>query len=41
MKKIYNYIMLFAMAFAVASCAEDDIIENNNSGKPGDEVQLG
>lgn len=29
------------MAFAVASCAEDEIIENNNSGKPGDEVQFG
>lgn len=33
--------MLFVMAFAVASCAEDEIIENNNSGRPGGDVQFG
>ena len=41
MKNIHKYIMLFVMAFAVASCAEDEIIENNNSGKPGGDVQFG
>lgn len=41
MEKIHNYIILLVMAFAVASCAEDEIIENNNSGKPGGDVQFG
>ena len=33
--------MLFIVAFAVASCADDEIIENKNLGKSGDEVQFG
>lgn len=33
--------MLFVIAFAVASCADDEIIENKNLGKSGDEVQFG
>lgn len=41
MKKIHNYIMLFVMAFAVVSCADDEIIENKDFGKPGEEVQFG
>ena len=41
MKNIHKYIMLFVMAFAVASCADDEIIENKNLGKSGDEVQFG
>lgn len=41
MKNIHKYIMLFVMAFAVASCADDEIIENNNSGKPGGDVRFG
>ena len=41
MKNIHKYIMLFVMAFAVASCADDEIIENNNSGKPSGDVQFG
>ena len=41
MKNIHNYIMLFIVAFAVASCADDEIIENKDLGKSGDEVQFG
>lgn len=41
MKKIYKNIMLLVMAFAVASCAEDEIIENKDHGKAGQEVQFG
>lgn len=33
--------MLFVMAFAVVSCADDEIIENKDFGKPGEEVQFG
>ena len=40
MKKIYNNIMLLVMAFAVASCAEEEIIENKVVGKPGEEVKF-
>ena len=41
MKKTHNYIMLLVMAFAVASCADDEIIENKPLGNPGDEVKFG
>ena len=41
MKKIYNYIMLFIMAFAVASCADDELVANKVLGQTGDEVQFG
>ena len=41
MKKLYNYIMLFIMAFAVASCADDEVITNKVLGQTGDEVQFG
>ena len=40
MKKIHNFIMLLFVAFAVASCAEEEIIENKVVGKPGDEVKF-
>lgn len=40
MKNIHKYIMLFVMAFAVASCAEEEIIENKVVGKPGEEVKF-
>ena len=40
MKKIHNYIMLLFVAFAVASCAEEEIIENKVVGKPGEEVKF-
>lgn len=40
MRKIHNYIMLLFVAFAVASCAEEEIIENKVVGKPGEEVKF-
>lgn len=40
MKKIYNYIMLLFVAFAVANCTEEEIIENKVLGKPGEEVKF-
>ena len=33
--------MLFVMAFAVTSCAEDEIIDNEIQTKPGEDVQFG
>ena len=33
--------MIFVMAFAVASCAEDEIIDNKIQTKPGEDVQFG
>ena len=41
MKNIHKYIMLFVMAFAVASCTEEEIVEDKVLGKPGEEVQFG
>lgn len=41
MKNIHKYIMLFVMAFAVASCTEEEIVENKVVGKPGEDVQFG
>ena len=40
MKNIHKYIMLFVMAFAVASCTEEEIVENKVVGKPGEEVKF-
>lgn len=40
MKKTHNYIMLLVMAFAVASCADEEIIVNKVVGKPGEEVKF-
>ena len=41
MKNIHKYIMLFVMAFAVASCTEEEIVEDKVLGKPGEDVQFG
>ena len=41
MKNIYSYIMLLVITFAVASCADDEVIEKKNQAKPGDDVQFG
>ena len=40
MKNIHKYIMFFVMAFAVASCTEEEIVENKVVGKPGEEVKF-
>ena len=40
MKKIHNYIMLLFVAFAVANCTEEEIIENKVIGKVGEEVKF-
>ena len=41
MKKIHNYIMLLVVAFAFASCADDEIINKREPAQTGDEVQFG
>ena len=40
MRNIHKYIMLFVMAFAVASCTEEEIVEDKVLGKPGEEVKF-
>ena len=41
MKNIHKYIMLFIVAFAVASCADEELVANKVLGQTGDEVQFG
>lgn len=41
MKKIHNYIMLLVMAFAVASCTDDEVVSKKVLGQTGDDVQFG
>ena len=41
MKKIYNYILLFALAFASAGCINEEFNPELPSGEVGDEVKFG
>ena len=41
MKKIYNYILLTVWALASVCCSEEELVQNQPTGKPGDEVQFG
>lgn len=41
MKNIHNYIMLFIVAFAVASCTDDEVVSKKVLGQTGDDVQFG
>lgn len=41
MKNIHKYIMLFIVAFAVASCTDDEVVSKKVLGQTGDDVQFG
>ena len=41
MRRIYNYIMLAAFSFAVASCIDEELTPDAPSAESGDEVQFG
>lgn len=41
MKNIHKYILLSVLAFALASCSEDEIVNGGGQAKPGEEVQFG
>lgn len=41
MKRIYNYIMLLAVALAFAGCADDEIVNIKDQAQTGDEVKFG
>lgn len=40
MKNIHKYILLSVLAFALASCSEDEIVNGGGQAKPGEEVKF-